>query len=137
MAASSVKLDLDAPVPHTVNDARVSAVHTSPLHGGRTDPASDGDALGRSHHWTLIGSVKQVADELESWFLEGAADGFNVLPSDMPGAVNTLVDKLVPELQRRGLFHTEYEGTTLRENLGLGRPADLSKRGHAHSSSLA
>jgi alkanesulfonate monooxygenase len=89
------------------------------------------------HHWTLIGSVKQVADELESWFLEGAADGFNVLPSDMPGAVNTLVDKLVPELQRRGLFHTEYEGTTLRENLGLGRPADLSKRGHVHSSSLA
>jgi hypothetical protein len=43
----------------------------------------------------------------------------------------------VPELQRRGLFHTEYEGTTLRENLGLGRPADLSKRGRVHSSSLA
>ena len=64
------------------------------------------------HHWTLVGSVKQVADELESWFLEGAADGFNVLPSDAPGAINTLADKLVPELQRRGLFHTEYEGRT-------------------------
>jgi alkanesulfonate monooxygenase len=80
------------------------------------------------HHWTLIGSVKQVADELEAWFIEDGADGFNVLASDVPGAFNTLVDKLVPELQRRGLFHTEYEGTTLRENLGLRRPPDRSGR---------
>jgi alkanesulfonate monooxygenase len=51
-----------------------------------------------------------------------------VLASDVPGAINGLVDKLVPELQRRGLFHTEYEGKTLRENLGLKRPADRSRR---------
>jgi hypothetical protein len=60
--------------------------------------------------------------------MNGAADGFNILPSDMPGAVDLLTTKLVPELQRRGLFHTEYEGKTLRENLGLRRPADLSTR---------
>jgi FMN-dependent oxidoreductase (nitrilotriacetate monooxygenase family) len=135
------KFDLDAPVPDIpVNDARVSAVQ-SYIAIARRDGLTLRQMAMRSaaakHHWTLIGSVKQVADELESWFLEGAADGFNVLPSDVPGAVNTLVDKLVPELQRRGLFHTEYEGTTLRENLGLGRPADLSKRGRVHSSSLA
>jgi N-acetyl-S-(2-succino)cysteine monooxygenase len=135
------KFDLDAPVPDIpVNDARVSAVQ-SYIAIARRDGLTLRQMAMRSaaakHHWTLIGSVKQVADELESWFLNGAADGFNVLPSDVPGAVNTLVDKLVPELQRRGLFHTEYEGTTLRENLGLGRPADLSKRGHVHSSSLA
>jgi FMN-dependent oxidoreductase (nitrilotriacetate monooxygenase family) len=135
------KFDLDAPVPDIpVNDARVSAVQ-SYIAIARRDGLTLRQMAMRSaaakHHWTLIGSVKQVADELESWFLNGAADGFNVLPSDVPGAVNTLVDKLVPELQRRGLFHTEYEGTTLRESLGLGRPADLSKRGHVHSSSLA
>jgi FMN-dependent oxidoreductase (nitrilotriacetate monooxygenase family) len=135
------KFDLDAPVPDIpVNDARVSAVQ-SYIAIARRDGLTLRQMAMRSaaakHHWTLIGSVKQVADELESWFLEGAADGFNVLPSDVPDAVNTLVDKLVPELQRRGLFHTEYEGTTLRENLGLGRPADLSKRGRVHSSSLA
>ena len=55
------------------------------------------------HHWTLVGSVKQVADELESWFVNHGADGFNILPSDTPGGINLLVDTLVPELQRRGL----------------------------------
>jgi alkanesulfonate monooxygenase len=80
------------------------------------------------HHWTLIGSVKQVADELEAWFLERGADGFNILPSDVPASYKDVVNKLIPELQRRGLFHTEYEGKTLRENLGLRRPADLSTR---------
>ena len=53
---------------------------------------------------------------------------FNILPSDSPGAINTLVDKLVPELQRRGLFRTEYEGPTLRDNLGLARPPDRATR---------
>jgi alkanesulfonate monooxygenase len=124
------KYELDAPLPDIpVNNARVSAVE-SYVALARRDGLTLRQMAMRSaaakHHWTLIGSVKQVADELESWFLEGAADGFNVLPSDAPGAINTLADKLVPELQRRGLFHTEYEGKTLRENLGLNRPADRS-----------
>ena len=126
------KFDLDAPLPDIpVNNARVSAVE-SYIAISRRDGLTLRQMAMRSaaakHHLTLVGSVKQVADELEAWFLEGAADGFNILPSDMPGAVNLLVDKLAPELQRRGLFHTEYEGTTLRENLGLARPADLSSR---------
>jgi alkanesulfonate monooxygenase len=129
------KYDLDAPLPDIpVNNARVSAVQ-SYVAIARRDGLTLRQMAMRSaaakHHWTLIGSVKQVADELESWFLEGAADGFNVLPSDVPGAINTLVDKLVPELQRRGLFHTEYEGKTLRESLGLRRPADRSRREEA------
>ncbi len=127
------KYDLDAPLPDIqVNDARVSAVH-SYIAIARRDGLTLRQMAMRSaaakHHWTLIGSVKQVADELEAWFLGGAADGFNILPSDNPGAVNMLVNKLVPELQRRGLFRTEYEGKTLRENLGLRRPPDLSHRG--------
>lgn len=73
-------------------------------------------------HWQLIGTVEQVADQLQEWFENGAADGFNVLPPTTPGGLNDFVDLVVPELQRRGLFRTEYEGKTLRENLGLARP---------------
>src|SRR5882757_4073060 len=126
------KFDLDAPLPDIkVNNARVSAVESYiaiSRREGLTLRQMAMRSAAAKHHWTLIGSVKQVADELESWFVEGAADGFNVLPSDVPSAINALVDKLVPELQRRGLFHTEYQGKTLRENLGLKRPVDRSKR---------
>lgn len=73
-------------------------------------------------HWQLIGTVEQVADQLQEWFENEAADGFNVLPPTTPGGLNDFVDLVVPELQRRGLFRTEYEGKTLRENLGLERP---------------
>jgi FMN-dependent oxidoreductase (nitrilotriacetate monooxygenase family) len=78
-------------------------------------------AAARSH-WMIRGSAKDVADQLESWFRGKAADGFNLLPQILPGALNDFVDLVVPELQRRGLFRTEYRGTTLREHLGLKRP---------------
>ncbi|KWS70361.1 MULTISPECIES: LLM class flavin-dependent oxidoreductase [Pseudomonas syringae group] len=74
-------------------------------------------------HYSLIGTPAQVADELQTWFEHGAADGFNVLVPHLPGGLEDVAQLLVPELQRRGLFRTEYEGTTLRENLGLQRPA--------------
>ncbi|OLF56482.1 LLM class flavin-dependent oxidoreductase [Pseudomonas chlororaphis] len=73
-------------------------------------------------HYSLIGTPTQIADELQSWFEEGAADGFNVLVPHLPGGLQDFADAVVPELQRRGLFRTEYEGKTLRENLGLARP---------------
>jgi len=70
----------------------------------------------------LRGSVKTVADTLEEWFTAGAADGFNILFPTLPGALNDFIELVIPELQRRGLFRTAYEGTTLRENLGLPQP---------------
>ena len=73
-------------------------------------------------HYTVVGSATQVADQLEEWFHNEAADGFNILPPWLPGALDDFVDLVVPELQRRGLFRTAYEGRTLRENLGLPRP---------------
>ncbi|MBV1814013.1 LLM class flavin-dependent oxidoreductase [Pseudomonas viridiflava] len=73
-------------------------------------------------HYSLIGTPEQVADALQTWFEQGAADGFNVLVPHLPGGLEDVARLLVPELQRRGLFRTEYEGTTLRENLGLQRP---------------
>jgi len=59
---------------------------------------------------------------MEHWFRNGAADGFNVMPAWLPGSLEDFVDMVIPELRRRGLFRTEYEGRTLRENLGLPRP---------------
>ncbi|WP_347454545.1 LLM class flavin-dependent oxidoreductase [Acinetobacter thermotolerans] len=73
-------------------------------------------------HWTLVGTPEQIVDQLQEWFEHEAADGFNILPPSTPAGLNDFVDLIVPELQRRGLFRTEYEGTTLRENLGLKRP---------------
>ncbi|MDH2327216.1 LLM class flavin-dependent oxidoreductase [Cereibacter sp. SYSU M97828] len=73
-------------------------------------------------HYTIVGSATQIADQLEDWFTLQAADGFNILPPWLPTALDDFVDLVVPELQRRGLFRTRYEGRTLRENLGLPRP---------------
>jgi FMN-dependent oxidoreductase (nitrilotriacetate monooxygenase family) len=73
-------------------------------------------------HFSIVGTPKEAADIMEEWFTSGACDGFNVLPPYFPVGLNDFVDLLVPELQRRGLFRTAYEGKTLRENLGLPIP---------------
>jgi FMN-dependent oxidoreductase (nitrilotriacetate monooxygenase family) len=74
-------------------------------------------------HWVLCGSAQTIADTFEKWFLEGAADGFCVMPAYFPGAFDEFVDLVIPELQRRGLYRKAYTGTTLRDHLGLSRPA--------------
>jgi FMN-dependent oxidoreductase (nitrilotriacetate monooxygenase family) len=67
----------------------------------------------------FVGSAKQIADGLEEWFSGGACDGFVVAATQVPGTYDDFVRLVVPELQRRGLFRRDYEGNTLRENLGL------------------
>jgi len=73
-------------------------------------------------HWVLCGTPETVADTLEQWFTEHAADGFNILPAYFPDAFTDFVEQVVPILQARGLFRRDYAGTTLREHLGLDRP---------------
>jgi N-acetyl-S-(2-succino)cysteine monooxygenase len=73
-------------------------------------------------HYQIVGSTKDVADMMEQWLETGAADGFNVLPPFFPNGLDEFVEMVVPELQRRGLYRTAYEGATLRDNLGLPRP---------------
>ncbi|MDQ7260646.1 LLM class flavin-dependent oxidoreductase [Paracoccus sp. PS-1] len=75
-------------------------------------------------HFTIIGSAVQIADTLQEWFENEGADGFNILPPWLPTGLSDFVDLVIPELQRRGLFRTEYEGRTLRENLGLPFPVN-------------
>ena len=70
----------------------------------------------------VVGSAAQVAGHMQHWFENGAADGFNIMPPHLPGALNDFVDLVIPELQERGLFRRDYAGTTLREHLGLTRP---------------
>jgi hypothetical protein len=65
---------------------------------------------------------------LEEWFNTGAADGFMIFPPRVPHGIEAFVDLVVPELQRRDLHHREYTGTTLREHLGLPRPAGRFSR---------
>jgi alkanesulfonate monooxygenase len=78
-------------------------------------------------HIQFAGTPVQVADELERWFVGKAADGFNIMPPVLPHGLNDFVDMVIPELQRRGLFRTAYEGTTLRENLGLPWPTPKAR----------
>ena len=73
-------------------------------------------------HGIVRGTASEIADYLQQWFAEEAADGFNIMPAWFPTQFDLFVDLVVPELQRRGLFRRDYEGRTLRENLGLARP---------------
>lgn len=72
----------------------------------------------------FVGTPESIADEMERWIDEEASDGFNIMFPYLPEGLDDFVDRVVPELQRRGRFRTEYEGATLRENLGLPRPAN-------------
>lgn len=76
---------------------------------------------GRGHR-TFAGTPEQIADEIELWFANDAADGFNVMPPYLPGGLEDFTSHVVPILQERGLFRTEYTATTLRGHYGLNRP---------------
>ncbi len=76
---------------------------------------------------TFAGSPQMVADQIEEWFSD-ACDGFVLAATHMPGAYEDFTRLEVPELQRRGLFHKDYAGATLRENLGLPRPSSQDAR---------
>ena len=73
---------------------------------------------------SMVGTPADIADTMQAWLETGASDGFNVMFSTVPAGLDDFVDLVVPELQRRGLFRTEYAGTTLRDHLGLARPAN-------------
>ena len=74
---------------------------------------------GARGHYTFVGTPEQVADFMEEWFTDGAADGFNVMPPLLPSMLEVFIDDVVPLLQQRGLFRTAYEGETLRAHYGL------------------
>lgn len=74
-------------------------------------------------HCTMIGTPEHIADQMAHWLHNEGADGFNLMPPALPGSLEDFVDHVVPVLQRRGLFRRDYQGSTLRDHLGLTRPA--------------
>jgi FMN-dependent oxidoreductase (nitrilotriacetate monooxygenase family) len=76
-------------------------------------------------HRTVVGTPEQIADAMQLWFDNGAADGFNIMPPILPTGLVDFVEQVIPILQKRGIFRTDYEGRTLRENLGLKRPQNI------------
>ena len=80
--------------------------------------------LGGYSGLSMVGTPQTIADEMEAWLYGDACDGFNIMFPYLPAGLDDFVDKVVPELQRRDLLRTSYEGTTLRDRLGLPRPAN-------------
>jgi alkanesulfonate monooxygenase len=118
--------DLDGPVPKSLPIppmmSRAVVMHEMALRKGLTlRQLYQSVAIGNAHH-VVIGTPEMVADAMQEWFEGGGADGFNVLPALSPHSLTDFVDHVVPELQRRNLFRTEYESTTMRGNLGLDWP---------------
>jgi FMN-dependent oxidoreductase (nitrilotriacetate monooxygenase family) len=84
-----------------------------------------GYLAGARGHFVTAGTPEQISDLIEDWFTGGAADGFNIMPPLLPAQLGVFTAEVIPILQRRGLFRTEYEGTTLREHYGLAWPASV------------
>jgi N-acetyl-S-(2-succino)cysteine monooxygenase len=122
------KIPLDGPVPDMADTNGPLSRQRLLLEQARRDNLTFWELClanaGPRGHALSIGTPSQVADEMEHWFKDGAADGFNVMPAWLPGSLRDFVDMVIPELQHRGLFRTEYEGTTLRGNLGLPKPVN-------------
>jgi N-acetyl-S-(2-succino)cysteine monooxygenase len=118
--------DLDGPLPDLPISDQLRSRAELLTELARRDPErqlADRQALaaGRGHH-IVLGTASDIADRMQEWFETGAADGFNVMPPYFPGGLDAFVAEVVPILQERGLFRTEYEGTTLRDHLGIARP---------------
>lgn len=115
--------DLDGPLPDMGANDAYHAFASSMLSKARRENLTLRDlfnlvATARGH-WVLCGSAEQVADTLQEWFEAGAADGFNLMPGWLNGGLTDFIDLVIPILQDRGLYKTEYAPGTLREKLGM------------------
>ena len=90
------------------------------LNGARTRSS----ASAATADMAFVGTPQSITDQMQEWLLTAGCDGFNVMFPYLPEGLEDFVARVVPELQRRGIFRTHYEGATLRENLGLPRPAN-------------
>lgn len=113
---------MDAPIPDRPEiDAAASRFRVFLEKDGRRLTLRELTDTGFGSH-LLVGTAAQIADQLDEWVQNDAADGFNFTPHWLPGGLTDFVDQVIPELQARGVFRTAYEGTTLREIMGLERP---------------
>ncbi|MBT4590208.1 MAG: LLM class flavin-dependent oxidoreductase, partial [Rhodospirillaceae bacterium] len=118
--------DLDDPVPElpetNASKSTVDELTTMAREENLTIRELAMRVAGARGKLVMTGTPSHIADFMEDWLSNNATDGFNILPSVLPASLNDFVDMVIPELQKRDLFRTKYEGRTLRENLGLKRP---------------
>jgi FMN-dependent oxidoreductase (nitrilotriacetate monooxygenase family) len=126
------RLKLDEPLPAELPDEDeiegAKSRYTLIVNWGRRENLTVRQLIGKlgggRGHRTFTGTPLQVADTIQHYFENGAADGFNIMPAVLPSGLVSFVDGVLPILRDRGLFRTEYQGTTLREHYGLPRPAN-------------
>jgi FMN-dependent oxidoreductase (nitrilotriacetate monooxygenase family) len=121
------KFDPDAPLPdipesNASKSGRERAIALAKRDGLTVRQLAQ--RLGGFAGLSMVGTATMIADQMQEWLESEGSDGFNVMFPYLPGGLDDFVDKVVPELQRRGIFRREYAGRTLRENLGLPRPAN-------------
>jgi alkanesulfonate monooxygenase len=119
------KLDPDAPLPDIPESNASKSGRDRAITLARREKLTVrqlAQRLGGYSGFAFVGTAQTIADEMEEWLVTEGSDGFNVMFPYLPSGLDDFVDRVVPELQRRGIFRREYEGRTLRENLGLPRP---------------
>jgi alkanesulfonate monooxygenase len=119
--------DPDAPLPDIPETNDSQSARQRVLEAARRDKLTVRQLAARLGGYAglkFMGTAKHIADQMEQWLVEDGCDGFNVMFPFLPAGLDDFVDKVVPELQRRGIFRRDYEGTTLREHLGLPRPSN-------------
>ena len=134
LGCDASQFDLDGPLPEIPESNASKSGRERVIERARRDNLTVrqlAQIAGGYGGLAMVGTPKTIADQMEEWLLGGACDGFNIMFPWVPGGLDDFVDRVVPELQRRHLFRHEYEGKTLRENLGLPRPENrfFEKRG--------
>ena len=127
LGCDASKFDLDGPLPEIPETNASKSGRERVIERARRDNLTVrqlAQIAGSYGGLAMVGTPKMIADQMEAWLLGAACDGFNIMFPWVPGGLDDFVDRVVPELQRRHLFRREYEGRTLRENLGLPRPAN-------------
>ena len=126
-ASTRPGFDLDGPLPEIPETNASKSGRQNLIDLARRENLTVGQLaqlVGAYGGLEMIGTPAMIADQMQEWLEGDGCDGFNVMFPYVPGGLDDFVDLVVPELQRRGLFRREYEGVTLRENLGLPRPAN-------------
>jgi len=142
LGTDASKFDPDGPLPNNIPETNAGqSSRERAIRAAEEDNLTVrqlAQRLGGHSSLCLLGTPNEIADQMEEWLMTRASDGFTIQFPFVPEGLNDFVEQLVPVLQARGLFRTEYEGTTLRENMGLPRPPNqffgdkLATSDHAH-----